>query len=306
MSESWKDKHIDNWTCQEVQDWIFCLKLGSKNQKKVIASIKQNEIAGADFNSLQTKTELNDSFPDVNKMSVNKIWANLKKVRKNKPETTATLDVQKDKKIKIVQKEYIHSSEKHNKNDCVQIRCPTNHDENCCELTEFSIPKSYIELSNVFMDRLQQFGNPIEIKEVSAAAMKHVLIFLHDHKGIKPAPCRKPMIGIELEDNVVDHTNRWFLNGRNYSEQDCWILAEVANKLGIESLLNLLCCKLATNKKLSIQLIDGKPVNIPVFVTRSGGLRRMEPFTISVQYVANITMKQVFDKIMAKINCNGA
>eukprot|EP01083_Nonionella_stella_P222431 793731_1 len=86
MSDSWKYKHIDDWSCKELQDWLISVKLGTKNQKKILASIADQGITGEDFNTMETKKDIMESFPEINAMSGNKIFAQLKKARKNKVE----------------------------------------------------------------------------------------------------------------------------------------------------------------------------------------------------------------------------
>eukprot|EP01084_Bolivina_argentea_P316632 548896_1 len=81
MSESWKRKPIDNWTCNEVQKWIINTKLGNKNQRIVVNQIKQQSMKGTSFNSIQTASDIMNLFPDINKMSANKMCAALKEIK---------------------------------------------------------------------------------------------------------------------------------------------------------------------------------------------------------------------------------
>eukprot|EP01084_Bolivina_argentea_P023231 43323_1 len=99
ISNTWEEKHINDWSCQELQDWIISIKLGSKNQKKVIECISDQGITGEDFNSIEDKTEIKDTFPDLLSLSANKIWVALKRIRKqpnNKNTSSKKKELQND------------------------------------------------------------------------------------------------------------------------------------------------------------------------------------------------------------------
>eukprot|EP01084_Bolivina_argentea_P268377 455816_1 len=83
MTESQGNKHFSNWTCEELQQWIINVKLGTKNQKIAIKEIKQQSHNGTVLNSIQNASDVINVFPDINRMSANKIYAVLKKIKKN-------------------------------------------------------------------------------------------------------------------------------------------------------------------------------------------------------------------------------
>eukprot|EP01084_Bolivina_argentea_P127976 226291_1 len=80
MTDSCKDESINEWTCEELQKWIISIKLGSINQKKAIKAIQDQQINGQDFASITTVSDIINAFPELNRMSQNKIFARLRTI----------------------------------------------------------------------------------------------------------------------------------------------------------------------------------------------------------------------------------
>eukprot|EP01084_Bolivina_argentea_P192832 330966_1 len=60
--KAYKWKHIDEWTSKELQEWINSLKLNNSSKKTVLENIVEQEITGADVNSLGEVSDIKDSF----------------------------------------------------------------------------------------------------------------------------------------------------------------------------------------------------------------------------------------------------
>eukprot|EP01083_Nonionella_stella_P196941 724350_1 len=81
-NNGWKTQHIDVWTCEELQGWIFNLKhLGIGIQLQIMEEIRNAEMTGEDFNGCTTGDDITQSFDTITKTIGNKMYKSLEKMR---------------------------------------------------------------------------------------------------------------------------------------------------------------------------------------------------------------------------------
>eukprot|EP01084_Bolivina_argentea_P274397 467706_1 len=80
ITTEWKHKHINEWTCNDLQSWIISLSLSNRNKEKLTVTISEQEISGADFNSMEEISDVMDSF-EIERNIANQIYASLLKIR---------------------------------------------------------------------------------------------------------------------------------------------------------------------------------------------------------------------------------
>eukprot|EP01084_Bolivina_argentea_P057162 104496_1 len=82
------NKFIDDWTCNELQKWTLSILIDASDSQKINKAIAEQEITGKDLNSLESNTDVIQSFPEISINSANKIYNALLRVRKNQPQYT--------------------------------------------------------------------------------------------------------------------------------------------------------------------------------------------------------------------------
>eukprot|EP01084_Bolivina_argentea_P299590 516424_1 len=81
---TWKDQTVNNWNCNETQDWISSLNIISEDDKtKFISGIKQSNLTGTDFLMCQNGKEIADSFDGISPQIGNLIFNELNTLSSN-------------------------------------------------------------------------------------------------------------------------------------------------------------------------------------------------------------------------------
>jgi len=84
----------------------------------------------------------------------------------------------------------------------------------------------------------------IEIKQVDAGILKHIVEFLEYHKGVNPAEITKPIRSVKMDKIVEDPWDAEFIN--KLPQKELFQLILGANYMDCKSLLHLGCAKVAT------------------------------------------------------------
>eukprot|EP01084_Bolivina_argentea_P276233 471311_1 len=90
MATLFQHTSIDEWTFHELKAWIYTLNLKNSQKKKLKKVIVEQEITGADINSLNSVKDIIESFPEINAKSAKKLYNALLTIRKetNNDDTT--------------------------------------------------------------------------------------------------------------------------------------------------------------------------------------------------------------------------
>jgi len=125
---------------------------------------------------------------------------------------------------------------------------------------EIDIRIGALELSTVLS--MQAELKPFEIihlRKVSAHTFRHIKEYLTHHKGVEPVDIAKPIRSINMYKIVEDPWDAEFAN--SMTKRELFLLTLAANYIDCQSLLHLMCAKIAT-------LIKGKnPDEIKVILS---------------------------------------
>eukprot|EP01084_Bolivina_argentea_P274395 467697_1 len=79
----WDNKHISEWTCDILTEWIQSLNLNENDKSKTVDSIMEQEVTGEDFcSSIEEANDIMDSLEVTNECAM-KIFSALEVVRAN-------------------------------------------------------------------------------------------------------------------------------------------------------------------------------------------------------------------------------
>eukprot|EP01084_Bolivina_argentea_P274398 467707_1 len=78
----WEKKDINKWTCNDLKQWMKSLDLNKNDKRKVVEAIGEQEVTGADFNSVEEIVDIMDAL-ETNPNCATKIFSALQKVRNN-------------------------------------------------------------------------------------------------------------------------------------------------------------------------------------------------------------------------------
>jgi len=115
---------------------------------------------------------------------------------------------------------------------------------------EFAISLRALGLSKLLsiQAELKPF-EPIHLRKCSAHVFSHVAKYLAHHRGVEPAEIVKPIRSVHLSRCVEDEWDADFAN--NMTKRELFQITLVANYIDCQSLMHLMCAKIAT-------LIKGK------------------------------------------------
>jgi len=113
---------------------------------------------------------------------------------------------------------------------------------------EFAISLRALRLSKLLsiQAELKPF-EPIHLRKCSAHTFSHVANYLAHHRGVEPAEIRKPIISVSMIRIVEDEWDAHFAN--SLTKREVFEITLVANYIDCESLLHLMCSKVATLMK---------------------------------------------------------
>merc|ERR1719495_3050484 len=95
----------------------------------------------------------------------------------------------------------------------------------------------------------------IEIRQVPAETLKHVIDYLQHHKGKEPEPLPCPVRSIHMAQIVSDKWDATWIDA--FDKKVIFEISLAANYMDIKSLLHLGCAKIAT----LIKQLDQKEIN---------------------------------------------
>ena len=95
----------------------------------------------------------------------------------------------------------------------------------------------------------------IEIRQVPAETLKHVVDYLQHHKGKEPDPLPCPVRSIHMKQIVSDKWDADWIDA--FDKKTIFEVILAANYMDIKSLLHLGCAKIAT----LIKQLDQKEIN---------------------------------------------
>eukprot|EP01084_Bolivina_argentea_P276232 471310_1 len=100
MATLFQHTSIDEWTFHELKAWIYTLNLKNSQKKKLKKVIVEQEITGADINSLNSVKDIIESFPEINAKSAKKLYNALLRIRKETKNDDTTAEDQELKQNK--------------------------------------------------------------------------------------------------------------------------------------------------------------------------------------------------------------
>eukprot|EP01084_Bolivina_argentea_P199788 341779_1 len=83
----WELKAINEWSCDELKEWIKSLNLRKEIESKISESITEQQVNGHDFNLTEEAIDIMDAL-EISKDCAVKIFSALEKVRANISNTT--------------------------------------------------------------------------------------------------------------------------------------------------------------------------------------------------------------------------
>eukprot|EP01084_Bolivina_argentea_P030764 56949_1 len=98
--ESYKNKNFEEWTNQDLVDWIKNIKLSEKWTSIMVEAVKSTECTGDDWMGVESGQDLIDSFDFTSKMLAKKVYAAFKKAKEGTFVNNDNVTLFKDKKIK--------------------------------------------------------------------------------------------------------------------------------------------------------------------------------------------------------------
>merc|ERR1719309_77245 len=121
----------------------------------------------------------------------------------------------------------------------------------------FEISKKSAELSKFVTTILEgdSEATVIEIRQVPAETLKHVVDYLQHHKGKSPDPLPCPVRSIHMAQIVSDKWDATWIDA--FDKKVIFEIILAANYMDIKSLLHLGCAKIAT----LIKQLDQKEIN---------------------------------------------
>merc|ERR1719411_1423236 len=121
----------------------------------------------------------------------------------------------------------------------------------------FEISKKSAELSKFVTTILEgdSEATSIEIRQVPAETLKHVIEYLQHHKGKEPEPLPCPVRSIHMAQIVSDKWDATWIDA--FNKKIIFEIILAANYMDIKSLLHLGCAKIAT----LIKQLDQKEIN---------------------------------------------
>jgi len=121
----------------------------------------------------------------------------------------------------------------------------------------FEISKKSAELSKFVTTILEgdSEATSIEIRQVPAETLKHVVDYLQHHKGNSPEPLPCPVRSIHMAQIVSDKRDATWIDA--FDKKVIFEIILAANYMDIKSLLHLGCAKIAT----LIKQLDQKEIN---------------------------------------------
>eukprot|EP01084_Bolivina_argentea_P116247 206574_1 len=81
IQKSYMNKHINEWSKYDLQQWISSIGLIAFTQRKINDTIDSDDVNGRDFNSLQSASDIVDSYEFIDNYTANKIFMELLKYR---------------------------------------------------------------------------------------------------------------------------------------------------------------------------------------------------------------------------------
>jgi len=121
----------------------------------------------------------------------------------------------------------------------------------------FEISKGHAELSKFVTTILEgdSEATSIEIRQVPAETLSHVVDYLKHHKGKEPDPLPCPVRSIHMSQIVSDKWDAQWIDA--FDKKTIFEVILAANYMDIKSLLHLGCAKIAT----LIKQLDQKEIN---------------------------------------------
>jgi len=121
----------------------------------------------------------------------------------------------------------------------------------------FEISKGHAELSKFVTTILEgdSEATSIEIRQVPAETLSHVVEYLKHHKGKEPDPLPCPVRSIHMSQIVSDKWDATWIDA--FDKKTIFEVILAANYMDIKSLLHLGCAKIAT----LIKQLDQKEIN---------------------------------------------
>eukprot|EP01084_Bolivina_argentea_P023232 43324_1 len=83
QTSDWRQKPMTEWDSNQLIEWVICIDLTAENEDKIIESIIENEICGADMSSLQELGDIDGSFPGIDKDTTKILYNELWRVKRN-------------------------------------------------------------------------------------------------------------------------------------------------------------------------------------------------------------------------------
>jgi len=114
---------------------------------------------------------------------------------------------------------------------------------------EFAVNTKALRLSKLLNIQAELNPHTVRVDNISGEIFSHISAYLNHHNGVEPAEIRKPIIWVQMSRNVEDQWDADFADSVPKTEAFQIILA--ANYIHCQSLLHLMCAKIAT-------LIKGK------------------------------------------------
>jgi len=109
---------------------------------------------------------------------------------------------------------------------------------------EIDIRISVLALSKVLSIQAEvKPFEPIHLRKVSAHIFCHIKEYLTHHNGVKPAEIAKPIRSIDMYQCVKDPWDAEFAN--SLTKRELFLLTVAANYIDCQSLLHLMCAKIA-------------------------------------------------------------
>jgi len=114
---------------------------------------------------------------------------------------------------------------------------------------EFAVNTKALELSKLLKIQAELNPHTFRVDNISGEIFSYISAYLNHHNGVEPAKIRKPILWVQMSRNVEDQWDADFADSVPKAAAFQIILA--ANYIHCESLLHLMCAKIAT-------LIKGK------------------------------------------------
>eukprot|EP01084_Bolivina_argentea_P057161 104491_1 len=79
-NSAYNNKHINDWTCNELQQWIYTLTVNNNIKQQIVTAISEQEITGADINTIEEVSEIMDSF-EIQENAAAEILSSIQNIR---------------------------------------------------------------------------------------------------------------------------------------------------------------------------------------------------------------------------------